>query len=119
MACSRFHIDAQLKISFNCIINDTDIRVTKTLQEIIRQTTDQSIDLPEKNSEIENNQHKFYGQRKDTLRQRNIYSVNEKQLIVENYGVCPESCNVTLTILEESKGKPRILRNFNGTRMYG
>lgn len=115
----RFHIDAQLKISFNCIINDTDIRITYTLQEIYMQASDQSIALPEKNSEIENNQHKFYGQRKDTLRQRNIYSVNEKQLIVENYGVCPESCNVTLTILEESKGKPKNLRTFNGTRMYG
>ncbi|XP_055323046.1 uncharacterized protein LOC129578447 [Sitodiplosis mosellana] len=115
----RFHIDAQLIISFNCIINDTDIRIMNPLQEIYTRAMNQSIYLPERSSEIENNQHKFYGQRKDTLRQRNIYSVNEKQLIVENNGVCPESCNVTLTILEESKGKPKILRNFNGTRMYG
>lgn len=115
----RFHIDAQLKISFNCIINDTDLRITNTLQEIYMTAMDRSVNLPERSIETENNQHKFYGQRKDTLRQRNIYSVNEKQLIVENNGVCPESCNVTLTILEESKGKPKILRNFNGTRMYG
>lgn len=117
----RFHIDAQLKISFNCIINDTDIRITNTLQEIYMQAMNQNIDLPEKDIEIENNQHKFYGQRKENiqLRQRNIYSVNEKQLIVENYGVCPNNCNVSLTILQESKGRPKILRNFNGTRMYG
>lgn len=115
----RFQIDAQLKISFICDINDTDIRITNSLREIYRQTTDQNIDLPEQNIEIENNQHKFYGQRKGTQRQRNIYSVNEKQLIVENYGVCPDACNVTVTLLEEQKGKPKILRNFNGTRMYG
>lgn len=115
----RFQIDAQLKISFNCIINDTDIRVTKALRDIYTQATNQTIDLPERINEIESNQHKFYGQRKDTLRQRNIYSVNEKQLIVENYGVCPNACNVTVTLLEEQKGKPKILRSFNGTRMYG
>ncbi|XP_031634489.1 uncharacterized protein LOC116347869 isoform X1 [Contarinia nasturtii] len=116
----RFHINATFKISFNCIINDTDIRVTIRLQEIFEQATDKTIDLPEENIEIE--QHKFYGQRKDTLRQRNIYSVNEKQLIVENYGVCPELCNTTVMILEnneDQKGKPKILKYFNGTRMYG
>lgn len=115
----RFQIDAQLKISFNCIINDTDIQVTKSLGEIYTQATNQTIDLPDRINDIENNQHKFYGQRKDTLRQRNIYSVNEKQLIVENYGVCPNACNVTVTLLEEQKGKPKFLRSFNGTRMYG
>lgn len=120
----RFQIDAQLKISFNCIITDddmqySDIRITNSLYEIYSHATDQILDLPNKITDIENSQHKFYGQRKDTLRQRNIYSVNEKQLIVENYGVCPDSCNVTVTLLEEQKGKPKILRNFNGTRMYG
>lgn len=115
----RFQIDAQLKISFNCIINNTDIQVTKSLRDIYTLATNQTIDLPERINDIENNQHKFYGQRKDTLRQRNIYSVNEKQLIVENYGICPNACNVTVTLLEEQKGKPKILRSFNGTRMYG
>lgn len=115
----RFQIDAQLKISFNCIVNETDIRITSSVQDIYMQATGQNINLPENDIDIENNQHKFYGQRKDTLRQRNIYAVNEKQLIVENYGVCPDSCNVTVTLLEEQKGKPKILRNFNGTRMYG
>lgn len=101
----RLHINAFLKISFNCIINDTDIRITKSLQEIYKSATHQSIDFPEKNIEIESNQHKFYGQRKDTLQQRNIYSVNGKQLIVENYGVCPELCNVTVMLLENNDNK--------------
>lgn len=114
----RFQISTQLKISFNCIINDTDIRVTRSLREIYTEATNRTIDLPEEIDDIEN-QHKFYGQRKDTLRQRNIYSVNEKQLIVENYGVCPDSCNVTVTLLEEQKGKPKILRSFNASRVYG
>lgn len=115
----KFQIDSQLKISFNCIINETDIRITKSLQDLFNQMTNQTIKMSETNGEIENRQHKFYGQRKDTLRQRNIYTVNEKQLIVENYGICPESCNVTVTLLEEKNGKPKIIRNFNGTRMYG
>lgn len=42
-------------------------------------------------------------------------------MIVENYGICPGSCNVTVTLLDysEQKGNPKIIRNFNGTRMYG
>lgn len=114
----RFQIDAQLKVGFNCIINDTDIRVTKSLREIYMLATNRTIDLPECIDDIESSQHKVYGQRKDTLRQRNIYAVNEKQLIVENYGVCPNACNVTVTLLEEQKGKPKILHSFNSTRMF-
>lgn len=121
--CSSIHkflINTQLKISFNCIINDTDIRITKSLQDLYVQMTNRSITLPVAISESDNNQHKFYGQRKDTLLQRSLYSVHDKQLVVENYGVCPDACNVTVTLLEEQKGRPhKIIRNFNGTRMYG
>lgn len=115
----KFQIDVQLKVSFNCIINDTDIRITKALQDMYVRMTNRTITLPEAIADSDNSQHKFYGQRKDTLRQRSVYSVHDKQLIVENYGVCPDACNVTVTLLEEQKGRPKIIRNFNGTRMYG
>lgn len=120
----KFALDARLKISFNCISNDTDIRITKSLQELYMLITNQSLNVADPPDIGNINQHKFYGQRKDTFRQRNIYSINGKQgswqLIVENYGVCPDSCNVTVTLLEDQpKGKPKVIRNFNGTRMYG
>lgn len=117
----KFQIDAQFNIIYICIINETNISKTESLQELYRQMTNQTIELPESGADVQNNQHKFYGQRKDTLRQRNIYTLNEKQLIVENYGICPDTCNVTVTLLDysEQKGKPKIIRNFNGTRMYG
>lgn len=116
----KFQIDVQFQISYNCFINETDIRKTVSLQKLL-QMTNQTIQLPANGADVQKNQHKFYGQRKDTLRQRNIYTVNEKQLIVENYGICPDSCNVTVTLLDfsEQKEKPKIIRNFNGTRMYG
>lgn len=117
----KFQLDENLKISFNCIIinNDTEVRVTKQLSELYTSVTNRTIQLPNGIDKMEINQHKFYGQRKDTLSQRNIYAVSGKQLIVENYGICPDSCNVTVTLQEERNGKPNIIRNFNGTRMYG
>lgn len=115
----KFQIESRLKISFNCIFNDTDVRISKSLHELYSLITNQSLNLSENVDGSSISQHKFYGQRKDTFRQRNIYSVNGKQLIVENNGVCPDSCNVTVTLLEEHNGKPKVIRNFNNTRMYG
>lgn len=115
----KFQIDDQLKVSYNCIINDNDIRITKPLQDLYGRMTKQNITLPETMSDIASNQHKFYGQRKDTLSQSSVYSIHDKELIVENYGVCPDACNVTVTLLEKQNGQSKIIRNFNGTRMYG
>lgn len=114
----KFQLDANLKISFNCINNDTENRVTKPLTELYTLMFGHSINL-ETAAQVELSQHKFYGQRKDTISQRNIYSVSGKQLIVENNGVCPDACNVSVTLLDEQNDKPIVIRNFNGTHMYG
>lgn len=114
----KFQLDVNLKITFNCINSETEIAIIKSLEEIYNLITNRAITVPV-NGNVEINQHKFYGQRKETLNQRNIYSVNGKQLIVENNGKCPEMCNVSVTLLEEKDGKTRVVKNFNGTQMYG
>lgn len=63
----KFQIDAQFRIFYNCIINETDIRKTESLQELYLQMTNQTVQLPASGTDIQKNQHKFYGQRKDTL----------------------------------------------------
>lgn len=116
----KFQLDASYKISFICIKNETDVQMIKPLVELYRTiTANQSIELHPLHHKIPINQHKFYGQRKDTFSQRNIYSVSGKQLIVENNGRCPENCNVSVELIEQKNGRNNILRNFNGTRMYG
>lgn len=114
----KFQLDANLKLSFNCINNDTENRVTRPLAELYSLMFGHSIQF-DAAAKVELSQHKFYGQRKETISQRNIYSVSGKQLIVENNGVCPDACNVSVTLLDEQNGKPVIIRNFNGTHMYG
>lgn len=115
----KFHLDGNFKITFNCINNETEIAIIKPLAEIYSLITNKAIDLHPFNGQPEIPQHRFYGQRKETVNQRNIYSVNGKQLIVENNGKCPDTCNVTVTLLEEKDGKTTVIRNFNGSRMYG
>lgn len=115
----KFQLDNQFKITFNCINNETEIAIIKSLSEIYALITNIPIELQPLNGEPEISQHKFYGQRRETVNQRNIYAVNGKQLIVENKGKCPDSCNVTVTLLEEKNGKMKVIKNLNGTRMYG
>lgn len=115
----KFQLDTKYKVSFNCINNDTEIQIVKPLDDLYRLITNKSVNLGLEVPYPALNQHKFYGQRKDTIMQRNIYSVSGKQLIVENNGKCPESCNVTVQLIEQKNGKEHVIRNFNGSRMYG
>lgn len=116
----KFQLDSNYKITFNCINNETEIAIIKSLEEIYSLITNRAINLPVPSSgNAEIKQHKFFGQRKDTVNQRNIYSVNGKQLIVENNGKCPDACNVSVTLLEEKDGVTKVIKNINGTRMYG
>lgn len=113
----KFQLHTGLNISYNCIKNDTESQVTQPLSHIYALLTNGSLDVSAGGEEIV--QHGFYGQRADTIRQWNIYAVNNKQLIVENYGLCPDACNVSVTLQETVDGKVNIIRNFNGSRMYG
>lgn len=115
----KFQLDINYKVSFICIKNETEVQMVKPLDDLYRAiTSNQTINLqPLGRRPI--NQHKFYGQRKDTVSQRNIYSVSGKQLIVENNGRCPSNCNVSVELIEQKNGTTNVLRNFNGSRMYG
>lgn len=116
----KFQLDQKLKISFNCINNDTEKQIVKSLDDLYRLITNKSVSFaskPAASTPIA--QHKFYGQRKDTTNQRNIYSVSGKQLIVENNGKCPDDCNVTVQLIEQKGGKDHVISNFTGPRMYG
>lgn len=117
----KFQMDRQYKVSFNCINNDTEVQIVKPLADLYRLITNKSVDVGIRQTPyVAIQQHKFYGQRKDTMSQRNIYSVSGKQLIVENTGKCPGNCNVSVQLLETQRnGKDRVIRHLNGTRMYG
>lgn len=120
--CSRiykFQLDTQFRVRFNCFNNDTEIQKSEPLDKLYRLITNKSSNIDTVNRLVSINQHKFYGQRKDTVVQRNIYSVSGKQLIVENNGKCPDTCNVTIQLVEQRNGKEQVIRNFNGSRMYG
>lgn len=65
------------------------------------------------------NQHKFFGQRKNTESQRTINSVRGKQLILENKGKCPKNCTVSIQLVKEDSNKTKkTLWEFNATQMY-
>lgn len=118
----KFQLDAKFKVSFNCIHNDTEKQIVKTLDDLHRLITNKSVGIsgtPSSTKPAPIVQHKFYGQRKETRNQRNIYSVAGKQLIVENSGQCPDDCNVTVQLTEQKGGKDHVIRNFTGPRMYG
>lgn len=105
-------------ISFICSKNDTEIQRLITLTELYALITNNQLahnltHMPEMP------QHKIYGQRKDTLAQRNIYLNNGKELIIENQGICPDNCNMTVTWGEQRNGKKHIIGFINGSRMYG
>lgn len=118
----KFQLDAKYKVRFNCIHNETEKQIVKTLDDLHRLITNKSMTVsgtPSSRKPAPIVQHKFYGQRKDTRNQRNIYSVAGKQLIVENNGKCPDDCNVTVQLIEKKDSKDHVIRNFTGPRMYG
>ncbi|XP_037906895.1 uncharacterized protein LOC119649016 [Hermetia illucens] len=114
----KFQLDNAYTVSFNCVNNDTEVQRFKSLQELYSLTTNRAIGAKLTPASLIS-QHKLYGQRKETEAQRNIYSINDKQLIVENRGKCPENCNVTFILSEEKNGVSHIIRNFSGSMMYG
>ncbi|XP_073847562.1 uncharacterized protein [Musca autumnalis] len=107
-------------VSFNCIHNKTEAQRSKTLAELFSLITNKSL-IGQKlvpASKISQH-HRHYGQRKDIDSQRNIYSLNGRELIVENRGKCPEDCNVTFILSENRNGKAYTVRNFTSSGMYG
>lgn len=125
----KFQLDAAaVRVSFNCIKqNGTEFQIGQTLDTLQRLITNRSSTAAKPKwtggggggGATPIVQHKFYGQRRDTVSQRNIYAVAGKQLIVENAGKCPDACNVTVQLVEQRDGKEHVIRRFSGARMYG
>lgn len=115
----KFQLDPSFMIGFNCINNETEQQKFKSLTDLYKLTTNKIINSDKLTSPKNIPQHKFYGQRRDTERQRSIYTLGGKQLVVENLGKCPSNCNVTVTLTERKNGKDHIIKNFSGSRMYG
>lgn len=116
--CDYIHklsIDSKMMISFNCVNNDSELEKFKPLGELLTQSINANktfnVNIPPFNLQ----QHKFYGQRKNTNSQRNIYSVSGKQLIVENRGTCPDDCDVQVSLIDQQKST--VLSNASST--YG
>ncbi|XP_011294495.2 uncharacterized protein LOC101898035 [Musca domestica] len=106
-------------VSFNCIHNKTEAQRSKTLAELFSLITNKSLIGQKLVPASKISQHRHYGQRKDIDSQRNIYSLNGRELIVENRGKCPEDCNVTFILSENRNGKAYTVRNFTSSGMYG
>ncbi|GLV43197.1 uncharacterized protein CBL_14124 [Carabus blaptoides fortunei] len=52
--------------------------------------------------------------------QRMIYSVNGRQLIVNNQGRCPGSCSVSVQLIDQRFNRAgNVMWSYNGTDMYG
>lgn len=132
----KFQLDAALRLTYNCIkTNGTEFQIAQALDDLQRlltnRTTTASASAASPGPDQHQHkpfapplppppaQHKFYGQRRDTLTQRNIYAIAGRRLIVENAGRCPEACNVTVQLVEQRAGKEHVLQNFSGSRMYG
>uniref|UniRef100_A0A1I8P3V7 FAM234A/B beta-propeller domain-containing protein n=2 Tax=Stomoxys calcitrans TaxID=35570 RepID=A0A1I8P3V7_STOCA len=106
-------------VSFNCIHNKTEAQRSKTLAELFSLITNKSLVGQNLVPASKISQHRHYGQRKDIDSQRNIYSLNDRELIVENRGKCPDDCNVTFILSENRNGKAFTVRNFTSSGMYG
>lgn len=118
--CSYIHklqIDNKFTISFNCINKETEFEKFKELPELYSLMMNETLNPEILNTKKNIDQHKFYGQRKNTENQRNLYSLSGKQLIVENRGRCPENCSVTITLFDQKNDKDYML--CNSSSMYG
>ncbi|XP_052860113.1 uncharacterized protein LOC128267341 [Anopheles cruzii] len=107
-----------LNVKFNCVRDKSEQQKAKSLPELYKLIHRKALDmrivrrmpngLP---------QHKFFGQRRNTEKQRTITNVGGKQLVVENRGRCPENCSTSVLLTEESTGE--VLWNVSGRQLYG
>lgn len=122
LSCEFLHklkVEQESILSFNCISND-DTEVTKSMSliELYKLATggqELSADRLQTAKDIE--QHKFYGQRRSTANQWNIYSISGvADLIVENSGKCPYNCTMSIAVKLRDEN---IMNIVQGSGMYG
>lgn len=104
------------KLFFNCLNNDTELTRSLSMFELFKLATGEELSRNQLPT-VPVDQHKFYGQRKNTQNQRNIYSNGQAaELIVENSGKCP-NCTMTMSVGGVGNGDPVTI--IQGNMMYG
>lgn len=113
----KLNLEEGLNLVFNCINNDTELTKKMSLLELYKLATGgQQLLRMNRLLKPPIEQHKFYGQRRNTPNQRNIYSSGFADLIVENSGKCPLNCTMLMNLIID--GSPTI-NVIQGSAMYG
>ncbi|XP_058461691.1 uncharacterized protein LOC131436791 [Malaya genurostris] len=113
----KLMIDAEFNVMFNCVREKSEQQRSKPLAELYKLIKRKALDMKKIKKQVNLLQHKFYGQRKNTEKQRTITYVGGKQLVIENRGKCPDNCTTSVLLTERSTGK--LLWNVSGRQLYG
>ncbi|XP_053665585.1 uncharacterized protein LOC128714730 [Anopheles marshallii] len=114
----KLMLDEELNVKFNCVKEKSEQQKAKSLPELYKLIHRKALDMRVvRRMPTDLPQHKFFGQRRNTEKQRTITNVGGKQLVVENRGKCPENCSTSVLLTEESTGE--LLWNVSGRQLYG
>uniref|UniRef100_A0A2M4CGD2 Putative guanylate cyclase n=1 Tax=Anopheles darlingi TaxID=43151 RepID=A0A2M4CGD2_ANODA len=114
----KLMLDEELNVKFNCVRDKSEQQKAKSLPELYKLIHRKALDMRVvRRMPTGLPQHKFFGQRRNTEKQRTITNVGGKQLVVENRGRCPENCSTSVLLTEESTGA--VLWNVSGRQLYG
>ncbi|XP_001849162.2 uncharacterized protein LOC6039568 [Culex quinquefasciatus] len=113
----KLMMDAEFNVMFNCVLIKSEQQRTKTLAELYKLIKHKALDMKKIRKQAYIPQHKFFGQRKNTEKQRTITNVGGKQLVIENRGRCPGNCSTSALLADEETGK--VLWNVSGRMLYG
>lgn len=113
----KLMMDADFNVMFNCVLVKSEQQRTKTLAELYKLIKHKALDMKKIRKQAYIPQHKFFGQRKNTEKQRTITNVGGKQLVIENRGRCPGNCSTSALLADEETGK--VLWNVSGRMLYG
>ncbi|XP_058123773.1 uncharacterized protein LOC131293960 [Anopheles ziemanni] len=114
----KLMLDEELNVKFNCVREKSEQQKAKSLPELYKLIHRKALDMRvEHLTPTVLPQHKFFGQRRNTEKQRTLTNVGGKQLMVENRGKCPENCSTSVLLTEEATGE--LLWNMSGRHLYG
>ncbi|XP_065086789.1 uncharacterized protein LOC135708615 [Ochlerotatus camptorhynchus] len=113
----KLMIDPEYNVMFNCVKEKSEQQRSKPLAELYKLIKHKALDMRKITKKVDLQQHKFFGQRKNTEKQRTITAVGGKQLVIENRGKCPENCTTSVLLTVESTGT--VLWNASKRQLYG
>ncbi|XP_058122218.1 uncharacterized protein LOC131281944 [Anopheles ziemanni] len=114
----KLMLDEELNVKFNCVREKSEQQKAKSLPELYKLIHRKALDMRVvRRMPTILPQHKFFGQRRNTEKQRTLTNVGGKQLMVENRGKCPENCSTSVLLTEEATGE--LLWNVSGRQLYG